>query len=68
MSIEEEYAFLKLQAGDYVQIKEKVKGKIVRIIHTDATDQWGMPLPNAEVNIIDDQHIIIPLEELERQR
>jgi len=62
------YAYLDIKAGDYVQIKEPVKGKVIRIIETEATDQWGMALPNAEINISDGQTIIVRLTSLEKQK
>jgi len=67
-SMEEKYAYLNIKAGDYVQIKEPVKGKILRIIETEATDQWGMALPDAEINILDGQTIIVRLTALEKQK
>ena len=64
----EGYAYLDFAEGDYIQTKEIMKGKIVRIIPTEETDRWGMALPKAEINILDGQTIIVPLTMLEKQR
>lgn len=67
--LRKKYEYLDIKEGDYVQTKEVIKGRVVGVIKTGNTDQWGMSLPLVEMVILDGkQRIVIDARELDKQK